>query len=289
MVDKSTAFNEIRHIKINNKVIDFSTPKIMGILNLTPDSFYDGGKYKDSSSLLHKAEDMILSGADIIDIGAVSSRPGAPNVTVEEELKRIVEPIELLTKAFPDAIFSIDTYRSRVAEETIAAGAHIINDISGGTMDNSMFKTIAKLKVPYILMHIHGTPDTMQKSPISDSIISIVKSFFQSKTEELSKLGVRDIILDPGFGFGKSLECNYKLLSHINETRISNLPLLAGVSRKSMINKVLNTIPEDALTGTTTLNTIALLSGANILRVHDIEEAKQVAKIVEFMKSENSC
>ena len=289
MVDKSTAFSEIRHIKIKNKIVDFSTPKIMGIMNLTPDSFYDGGKYKDTDSLLQKAEDMMHSGADIIDIGAVSTRPGAHNVTIEEELKRIVEPIELLTKAFPDAIFSIDTYRSRVAEETIAAGAHIINDISGGTMDDRMFETIAKLQVPYILMHIHGTPDSMQKSAISENIISVVRSFFESMVEELNKLGVKDIILDPGFGFGKSLECNYKLLSDMNETRINNLPLLAGVSRKSMINKVLNTIPEDALTGTTALNTIALLSGANILRVHDVEEAKQVAKIINFMQNANNC
>ncbi len=289
MVDKSTAFSEIRHIKIKNKIIDFSTPKIMGIMNLTPDSFYDGGKYKDADSLMQKTEEMILSGADIIDIGAVSTRPGAHNVTIEDELKRIVEPIELLTKAFPDAIFSIDTYRSRVAEETIAAGAHIINDISGGTMDDRMFETIAKLQVPYILMHIHGTPSTMQKSPISDNIISIVRSFFQSKIEELSKLGVKDIILDPGFGFGKSLKCNYKLLSHMSEIRINNLPLLAGVSRKSMINKVLNTSPDDALNGTTTLNTIALLSGANIFRVHDIKEAKEVVKLTEFMKNVDKC
>lgn len=289
MVDKNTAFNEIRHIKINNKIIDFSTPSIMGILNITPDSFYDGGKYMDNDSLLKKTEDMILNGADIVDIGAVSTRPGAPNVTVEEELNRIVKPIKLLTSAFPEAVFSVDTYRSKVAEESIAAGAHIINDISGGTMDSLMFETIAKLNVPYILMHIHGTPDNMQKSPINKDVVAVVQNFFQTKTDELTSLGVNDIILDPGFGFGKSLECNYELLKNISKIRINNLPVLAGISRKSMINKVLNTLPTEALNGTTTLNTITLLSGANILRVHDVKEAKEVVKIVEFIKNLDEC
>lgn len=284
MGNKSTSFNKIRHIKINNEPIDFSTPKIMGILNLAPDSFYDGGKYKGSDSLLKRTEDMILDGADIIDIGAVSTRPGAGTVPVDDELKRIIEPVRLLTEAFPETVFSIDTYRSRVAEETIAAGAHIINDISGGTMDNRMFDTIAKLKVPYILMHMCGTPQTMQESPVTENIISIVKNFFEAAVNKLTQLGVNEIILDPGFGFGKSLECNYALLKNMEETRINNLPILAGVSRKSMINKVLNTLPGDALTGTTVMNTIALLSGANILRVHDVEEAKQVVGIVGFME-----
>jgi len=289
MVDKNTAFNEIRHMKINNKLIDFSRPLVMGILNITPDSFYDGGKYKGNDSLLNKTEEMIACGADIIDIGAVSTRPGAPNVSIEEELKRIIDPVTLLTTTFPDTIFSIDTYRARVAEETIAAGAHIINDISGGTMDGNMFKAISKLNVPYILMHIHGTPDNMHKSPIDKDVISIVKNFFQIKTDELIKLGVSDIILDPGFGFGKSLECNYELLKNMNSTRIDNFPVLAGISRKSMINKVLDILPTDALNGTTTLNTIALLSGANILRVHDVKEAKEVVKILQFMSNEYGC
>ncbi|MBC8321203.1 MAG: dihydropteroate synthase [Bacteroidetes bacterium] len=290
MVDKNTAFNEIRPIKLdNNKLIDFSTAKIMGILNLTPDSFYDGGRFKDNNSLLKKTEDMILSGADIIDVGAVSTRPGAHNISCDDELKRIINTVALLTKTFPDAVFSIDTYRSKVAEETIAAGAHIINDISGGTMDKLMFETIARLKVPYILMHINGTPLTMQKSPVTDNITSVVKNFFQTSVEKLTQLGVSEIIIDPGFGFGKSLECNYTLLKKMNDIRINNLPILAGISRKSMINKLLNTLPQNAINGTTSLNTIALLSGANILRVHDVEEAKQVVIIIDFMQNNINC
>ncbi len=285
MGNKSTPSNEIVDIKINNKIIDFSTPKIMGIINLTPDSFYDGGKYINNDSLLKKTEDMILAGADIIDIGAVSTRPGADNVTINEELKRIIEPIKILSRAFPKIFFSVDTYRSKVAEESIKAGAHIINDISGGTMDNRMFETIAMLKVPYILMHIQGTPKTMQEDPITENIIDIVKSFFQNAVIKLNKLGVEDIILDPGFGFGKSLECNYILLKNMEKVRINNLPILAGISRKSMINKVLNTKPSEALNGTTALNTIALLHDANILRVHDAKEAKEVVDIVEFFRN----
>ena len=276
---------KIKHIKINNKIINFSTPKIMGILNLTPDSFYDGGKHIDNDSLLKKTEDMILTGADIIDIGAVSTRPGADDVTINEELKRIIEPIKLLSYAFPKTIFSVDTYRAKVAEESIKAGAHIINDISGGTMDPQMFETIAMLKVPYILMHIQGTPKTMQKHPITENIIDIVKSFFQNAVTKLNKLGVEDIILDPGFGFGKSLYCNYTLLKNIEKVRINNLPILAGISRKSMINKILNIKPKEALNGTTALNTIALLNGANILRVHDAKEAKEVVDIVKFISA----
>jgi len=235
--------------------------------------------------LLKKTEDMILAGADIIDIGAVSTRPGADNVTINEELKRIIEPIKILSRAFPKIFFSVDTYRSKVAEESIKAGAHIINDISGGTMDNRMFETIAMLKVPYILMHIQGTPKTMQEDPITENIIDIVKSFFQNAVIKLNKLGVEDIILDPGFGFGKSLECNYILLKNMEKVRINNLPILAGISRKSMINKVLNTKPSEALNGTTALNTIALLHDANILRVHDAKEAKEVVDIVEFFRN----
>ncbi len=286
MSNKSTSFNEIRNIKVNNKVLDFSTPKIMGVLNLTPDSFYDGGMNKNRDIWLSRTEGMLKSGADIIDIGAVSTRPGAKEISVDEELRRIIEPLKLLTNTFPKAIFSIDTYRSQVAKETVDAGAHIINDISGGTMDSDMFKTIADLKVPYILMQIHGTPQTMMNSPIDANIVSIVTNFFQKAVEKLSELGVNDIILDPGFGFGKSLESNYTLLANLEKTRIDNFPILAGISRKSMITKVLNIKPEDALTGTTVLNTIALLSGANILRVHDVEEAKEVVKIVGFMGNE---
>ncbi|NQU32250.1 MAG: dihydropteroate synthase [Bacteroidetes bacterium] len=286
MGDKSTAFTGIRSIKIdNNKHIDFTTPKIMGILNITPDSFYDGGKYTNTDCLLAIAESMLNAGADIIDIGAVSTRPGAENIGVDEELKRIIVPLELLINSFPEAIFSIDTYRSKVACETIGVGAHIINDISGGTMDDQMFTTIAKLKVPYILMHIHGTPETMQHSPIRKNVVGEVVRFFNTSVDKLSKLGVEDIILDPGFGFGKTLDSNYTLLSNIDKIRVNNLPVLAGVSRKSMISKVLKLTPDRALNGTTVLNTIALLNGANLLRVHDVEEANECIKLISRYKN----
>ena len=282
MGNKSTVFSEIKSIKIdNNTNIDFATPKIMGILNITPDSFYDGGNYSKLDSLIEKTELMLEAGADIIDIGAVSTRPRAKKVSIDEELRRIIEPIGLLKKNFPDAIFSIDTYRSRVAKEAVEVGAHIINDISGGTMDSNMFKTIASLKVPYILMHIQGTPQTMQDSPIASEVINRVKEFFISQLKKLSSMGVSEVILDPGFGFGKTLESNYQLLKGMEETRISLLPILTGISRKSMINKVLRTTPEEALNGTTSLNTMALLSGANILRVHDVAEAAECIKLVQ--------
>lgn len=282
MNNKSTSFNEIRNIKVDNKLFDFSTPKIMGILNLTPDSFYDGDRYNDV--WLKRTEELLISGADIIDVGAASTRPGAKYLSVDDELKRITEPLKVLTRSFPDAVFSVDTFRAKVAEETISIGAHIINDISGGTMDTNMFETIARLNVPYILMHIHGTPQTMMDLPIEANIVHVVKNFFQKAVNELTELGVDNIILDPGFGFGKTTECNYVLLKNLEKIRIDKLPILAGISRKSMITKVLNNVPKDALNGTTVLNSLALFSGANILRVHDVEEAKQVVKIVEFMK-----
>lgn len=284
MGNKITVFNEIKSIRIDiNNTIDFKSPIIMGILNITPDSFYDGGSYSSIDDLIIKTETMIAQGADIIDIGAVSTRPGAEDVDENEELRRLIGPLEKLVKEFPNTIFSIDTFRAKVAEETICAGAHIINDISGGTMDENMFQTIGKRNTPYILMHIHGTPQSMQQSPIENNIVSKVCDFFVSQTQKAEKLGATNLILDPGFGFGKSLESNYQLLRDMDKVRINNLPILAGISRKSMINKVLNTKAEEALNGTTSLNTIALLSGANILRVHDVKEAKQVVSIFNFM------
>lgn len=261
----------------------------MGILNITPDSFYDGGKYSDIDSILKKTEKMLVDGADIIDIGASSTRPGAESITVNEELKRIIEPVKQISGRFPEAVISIDTYRSKVARETVSAGAHIINDISGGTLDGNMFQTIADLKVPYILMHIQGKPKTMQDSPISENVINTVYDFFKQKVESLNKLGVYDIILDPGFGFGKTLECNYQLLRNIESIRVDNLPVLAGISRKSMINKVLGISSQAALNGTTTLNTVSLLQGANIIRVHDVKEAKEVVMLIDFMNKCNDC
>ncbi len=288
MGNKITAFNEIKSIRIdNNRIIDFSSPKIMGILNITPDSFYDGANYNSIDELLTKAEQMLKEGADIIDIGAVSTRPGAEEITTKIELKRLTTTLKKLVREFPEAIYSVDTYRSKVAQETVNSGAHIINDISGGTMDDLMFDTIASLNVPYVLMHIHGTPQTMQKFPIKSDIVNKVHNFFNSQMIKLKSLGVTEVILDPGFGFGKTLESNYQLLKSMENTRIDNFPILAGISRKSMINKVLNTIPDDALNGTTSLNTVALMSGASILRVHDVKEAKQVVKLFNLLKPNN--
>lgn len=285
MGDKITAFNQIKSISINNNCIDFNSPRIMGILNLTPDSFYDGGAYSNISDIINKTKDMLFNGAHIIDIGAVSTRPGSSQINADEERKRLIPTLKLLVNEFPDTLFSVDTYRATIAEESINTGAHMINDISGGTMDNNMYNVIAKYNVPYVLMHIQGSPETMQQSPITTNILNTVRSYFVDRVTKLKDLGASNIILDPGFGFGKSLESNYQLLKYMEEIRIDSLPILAGISRKSMINKVLNILPGDALTGTITLNTIALQNGANILRVHDVKEAKETIDIVEFMKN----
>jgi dihydropteroate synthase len=284
MGNKDTSFQKTRSIQIGKNILDFSRPRIMGVLNLTPDSFYDGGRYFNEELWLEQTLKMISEGADIIDLGAFSSRPGAEMISNQEEMDRLLPPLTLLKREFPDAVFSIDTFRSDVAQACIEAGAHIINDISGGNMDENMFRTVAKLKVPYILMHMHGTPQDMQKNPISGNIVEKVHSFFKNKVKKIRELGVTDFILDPGFGFGKTLECNYRLLAGMAETRIDDLPLLAGVSRKSMINKVLQTKPNEALNGTTVVNTIALMNGADILRVHDVKEARQAIELMEYYR-----
>lgn len=281
--------DKTKTINCGNIKMDFNRPKVMGVLNLTPDSFYDGGKFNQEKQRMNHVEQMLKDGADIIDIGAVSTRPGAAEITVEEELERIIWPLQRLIKVFPDVIFSIDTYRSKVARECTQSGAHIINDISGGNFDPEMFSTIAELKVPYILMHMHRTPETMQHEPISEGIIGLISDFFHEKVKQLSSMGVEDIILDPGFGFGKTLKCNYSILKHLADFRIDNLPLLGGISRKSMVNKVLNTKPSQALNGTTILNTMALLNGADILRVHDVKEAVEAIEIVEYYREFGEC
>ena len=290
MSNKDTSFTKkIRPVTCGNKILDFSTPKIMGVLNLTPDSFYDGGKFHQEKIRKEQVEKMLHEGADIIDLGAVSSRPGAELTDEKEELKRVIWPLQRLVKEFPEAIFSIDTFRSSVARECIENGAHIINDISGGNFDDNMYATVAALHVPYILMHLHGTPESMQKFPIAENITEIIRQYFTEKIKDLRNTGVEDIILDPGFGFGKTLKCNYTILKNLEELRIDNLPLLGGISRKSMINKVIHTNPSEALNGTTVLNTIALLQGVNILRVHDVKEAREVIKIVLFARELGEC
>ncbi len=285
MDNKGTSFAKIRKLEIGNRLLDFSRPKIMGILNLTPDSFYDGGRYRDEKQWVEQTRKMLEEGADIIDLGAVSTRPGAALVDIKEELQRLLPPLKLLVKNFPDALFSIDTYHAETAGRCVENGAHLINDISGGTFDDAMFDEVARLQVPYILMHIHGTPQTMQLQPLAKNIARHVRAFFEEKVAALRKKGVRNIILDPGFGFGKTLEANYELLKNLDSTRIDNLPLLAGISRKSMINKVLDTKPSEALNGTTVLHTLALLNGANLLRVHDVKEAGEAIALVEFYRN----
>ena len=287
---KDTVFaKKVKTIQMGDIMMDFNTPKVMGVLNLTPDSFYDGGKYHQEKERAMQVEKMLKEGASIIDLGAVSTRPGATSISLEDELERMIWPLERLVKTFPRAIFSVDTYRSKVAEECIQGGAHIINDISGGNFDEQMFETVAKLGVPYVLMHIHQKPETMQKQPIANNILKIITDFFKEKVSRLQKLGVNDIVLDPGFGFGKTLKCNYAILNHLDELHIGDLPLLGGISRKSMINKVINARPSEAMNGTTVLNTIALLNGANILRVHDVKEAVEAIEIVKYYGEFSEC
>lgn len=267
-------------INCNRRLLSFSPPVVMGILNLTPDSFFDGGKFTDMRRMLSHTAEMIKQGAAIIDIGAQSTRPGAKFISEKEELKRLIPALEILVKKFPDIIFSADTFRSSVAKAAVEAGAHIVNDISGGTLDKKMYKAAGKLCVPYILMHLKGTPQTMQQNPHYKNVVTEVIDFLQKRIYRLRNEGVKDLIIDPGFGFGKTLQHNLELLNHLSEIRlITGCPLLAGISRKSMINKILGTTPADALNGTTVMNTIALLKGADILRVHDVKEAVQAVKI----------
>ena len=261
-------------------LIDLSSPKVMGILNITPDSFYDGGRHHTVSAAVARAELLISEGADILDIGAYSSRPGAADVTAAEETNRLLPVIAAITDRFPDAILSIDTFRADVARAGIAAGAHIINDISGGTLDDNMFTTIADLQVPYILMHMRGTPHTMQQLTAYDDVAREVSLFFGKQVAALRQLGVTDILLDPGFGFAKTLEQNYELLHRFEALHVHGLPLVGAVSRKSMIYKKLGITPHDALNGTTVIHTLLLSKGAHILRVHDVKAAKEAVALL---------
>ena len=268
-----------RTLNCNGKLFVIEQPIVMGILNTTPDSFFDGGKYLTETEILSQAEKMISEGASIIDIGGQSTRPKAELISVDEELKRVIPVIELVHTKFPDTIISIDTFRSHVVKKAVNAGASMVNDVSGGTMDTEMFATVGSLHVPYILMHMQGTPQTMQQNPVYENVVNEVKQFFLRSLQLLKAAGVNDVILDVGFGFGKNLEHNYSLLKHLADFSIFDLPILAGMSRKSMINRVLKTTPEQALNGTTVLNTIALINGASILRVHDVKEATQAIEL----------
>lgn len=272
-------------INCNGKLISLDQPKIMGILNITPDSFYDGGKYKDESSILNQVEKMLNDGATFIDVGAYSTRPGALEVDEAIELKRILPIVSLILQRFPKAILSIDTFRSKVAKECIGNGAAIINDISAGLQDEKMLPTVAKLNVPYIMMHMRGTPQNMQQHTDYDDILKEVLSFFSERLVAAKSLGIKDIIVDPGFGFAKNLEQNYELLKQMEIMNFVEHPILAGISRKSMIYKTLKTTADQALNGTTALHMVCLQKGANILRVHDVKEALECVKLYEQLNA----
>lgn len=272
-------------LKWKNKTLDLSKPAVMGILNITPDSFYDGGNYPEIQIAVDHACKMVEQGAAIIDVGAVSTKPFAEDVSAEQEWGRLSEILTALKSALPSTLISVDTFRAEIAHQAVEAGADMINDISGGQMDAAMFPLVARLGVPYIMMHMHGTPQTMQLDPHYDDVVDEVYKFFKENLEHLKRLGTTSpVIIDPGFGFGKTVDHNYRLLKSLQRFTSLGCPILAGVSRKSMINKVLGVKPDEALNGTTVLNTLCLLQGADILRVHDVKEAKQAIELVELYR-----
>lgn len=270
-------------ININGDLVDCKEPKVAGILNVTPDSFFDGGRYSTIDKALKQTEKLIDEGADIIDIGGQSTRPDSEFLSDETELSIVIPVIKAIKKEFPRVKLSIDTFWSKVAIESVNEGVGMINDISGGTLDNKMFETMGKLNVPYVLMHMRGTPQTMGNYTNYENLITDINYYFSKKISELREFGVNDILLDPGFGFSKTLQQNYDLLKNIDKFKIFNLPLYIGISRKSMIYKCLETSAEDALIGTSALNLYALQKGAHILRVHDVKEAKQMIKLWKML------
>lgn len=273
-----------KYINVNGRLMDLSEAQVMGILNITPDSFYANSRKQTEEEIILRVRQIIDEGASIIDIGAYSSRPNAENITPAEELKRLRFGLEIIHRIAPDAVISVDTFRAEIAEACVEEyGVAIINDIAAGEMDAKMFETVARLNVPYIMMHMQGTPQDMQLTPHYENVVKEVFMYFAEKVDKLRSLGVKDIILDPGFGFGKTLEHNYELLNYLDDFKIFELPLLVGVSRKSMIYRLLGTTPDEALNGTSILNTIALMKGANILRVHDVKEAVETVRIVKTM------
>ncbi|SHF25551.1 Dihydropteroate synthase [Bacteroides luti] len=271
-----------KYINVNGRLLDLSTPQVMGVLNVTPDSFYSGCRAQTDEAIADRARQILEEGASIIDIGAYSSRPNCVDISPEEELNRLRYALKILNEVHPDAIISVDTFRASVAEVCVKEyGVAIINDISGGEMDKNMFDTVIDLQVPYIMQHMQGTPQNMQDSPHYDNLMRETFLYFSEKIQMLHDRGLNDIILDPGFGFGKTLDHNYELLSHLEEFKIFELPILVGLSRKSMITKLLDIPTTEALNGTTVTNTIALMKGADIIRVHDVKETVQAVKIVQ--------
>lgn len=283
MEAKDTFFYKKSTINCEGKLVSLGHPLVMGILNVTPDSFYEDSRIRGTEALLRRAEAMLQEGADILDIGGYSSRPDAQHIPAEEEHIRVIPAIRALRQAFPDCLISVDTFRASIAEEAVAAGAHIINDISGGQLDGMMFETVGRLQVPYILMHMRGTPQTMQQLTEYEDIMEEMVRYFERQIVQLQTAGVRDIILDPGFGFAKTIDQNFEVLQRLADLKVLGLPILAGLSRKSMTYKTLDIPATEALPGTIVLNTIALMHGAGILRVHDVKEAVQTIKL--FKKS----
>ncbi len=270
-------------INCNGHLVDLTTPKVMGILNVTPNSFYDGGKFTEDKKRLYQVEKMLIDGASFIDVGGYSSKPNAEEVSEKEELQRVIPVIQTILNEFPSAIVSIDTFRSEVAKQSIQNGAAIINDISAGSLDVNMMPTVAQLQVPYIMMHMKGTPQTMQSLTQYDNVVKEILFYFSEKVAQARYHGINDLIIDPGFGFAKTLAQNFEVLGKLELFQMLELPLLIGVSRKSMIHKTLATTSEMALNGTTSLNTIALMKGANILRVHDVKEAVECVKLYQTL------
>jgi dihydropteroate synthase len=274
-----------KYINIGGKLLDLGVPRVMGIMNITPDSFYEGSRISSDEDVLKVAASMINDGADILDVGGYSSRPYAAVVSPEEEKKRVLGAITLISRNFPGAVISIDTFRSEIAFEAVKqCGAHIINDISGGEADDKMFSLVRELNVPYIMMHMQGNPETMQVNPVYEDIVPEILKWFGSRIVALQYAGVKDIILDPGIGFGKTIKHNFEILRKLSDFAVTGLPLLVGFSRKSMISSTLAITSNEALNGTTVLNTIALMGGADIIRVHDVKEAKEAVKLVERLK-----
>ena len=283
---KDTFFHKKKTLRFRQEIFELKCPIVMGILNVTPDSFYDGGKNISEKDIIRNVERMISEGATIIDVGAVSTRPNSIQVNADEEIQRLKPVFKILLKYFPNTWFSIDTYRVNVAKMAVEEyGFGMVNDISAGNMDNKMFLEIAQLQVPYIIMHMQGTPENMQENPIYSIITQDIILDFSKKINKLRQLGVNDILIDPGFGFGKTTEHNYQLLKELSAFNMFEIPIVVGLSRKSMIYKLIENTPDEALNGTSIVNTIALLNGADILRVHDVKQASEALKIVEFYKN----
>ncbi|WPZ08868.1 dihydropteroate synthase [Roseivirga spongicola] len=282
---KDKLFEVKSTLNISGNLVSLDEPQVMGILNITPDSFYAESRVNQETAILKKAQQMVEAGAFILDIGGYSTRPGADDISEEEETKRVTDAINLVRSKFSDILISVDTFRSSVAKHAIEAGANIINDVSGGNLDSNMFETVAQLKVPYILMHMRGTPQTMKSLNQYDDLLIDIGKELATKCNELKQRGVADIIIDPGFGFAKSISQNYELLQKLSYLKRLGYPLLAGLSRKSMIYKTLNIEPQDALNGTTALNMIALQNGASLLRVHDVKEARETIKLFKALNT----